>query len=400
MSLSAETCGFPVPGRLLRAIFLAALLIGPAGPLRADDAAQTRERLEREIEERQEALDRLSQEPEPAVIVEETPEIRARDQEDVMVGGSRQVREGDRVPGTVLIGGVYGVERGAVVEGDVTVVGGAATVAGEIEGSLVVVGGSVELEEGAEVGGDVVSIGGPISDHGHTEVGGQKVQVAFGDLAGLGTILGSGISAGPGAWHGHGRDDGGGLFDSSIFEVLYRFFRLGFLLVVVFAVLLLAPGRAASVAALARAQPWRSGLIGLIAEVVFLPILLVSTVVLLVSIIGIPLALVVPPLMVIVLIGFFVIGYAGVASATGGIFERRFDRRYSSFGLVLLGMLLIEGWSLAGEILYLLPGPIKFMAFLALAFGFLVQYVAWTVGLGAALADQAERRRRSRGLPV
>ncbi len=412
MSPIAET----VPSRLRpwrsfwRAAVLGLSLLSAVGPLFADDVPRTREQLEREIEERQEALDRLADEPAvevpaepapidpemPAIRVEKTPESRRRDQEDVTVGGSRTVRSGEVAPGMVLIGGVYEVEKGAKVMGDVTVIGGKAKIAGEMKGGLVVVGGSVQLEPDAKVAGDVVSIGGPIREHGHAEIGGQKVQVAFGDLAGLGTVFGSGISAGPGNWGGDHWGDHGGFFDFSFFEVVYRFFRLGLLLLVVFAVILLAPGRAASVAALARAEPWRAGLIGLIAEVVFLPLLLLVTVVLLVSIIGIPLALVVPPLLVIALVAFFVVGYSGVALATGGIFERRFDRRYPTFGLALLGILLIEGWSLAGEMLFLLPGPIKFMAFLALAFGFFVQYVAWTVGLGAALGDQAERRRRAR----
>jgi hypothetical protein len=116
-----------------------------------------------------------------------------------------------------------------------------------------------------------------------------------------------------------------------------------------------------------------------------------------VSIIGIPLALVVPPLMIVGLIVFFVFGYAGVAMAAGGIFERRFERGYTRYALLLFGILLIEGWSLFGELLLALPGPIKFMAVLALAFGFLVEYVAWTVGLGAAVGDQIERRRLARG---
>ncbi len=40
-------------------------------------------------------------------------------------------------------------------------------------------------------------------------------------------------------------------------------------------------------AALVRHQPWRSGLVGLLAEVVFLPIFLLVVVILLVSVIGI-----------------------------------------------------------------------------------------------------------------
>ncbi len=178
------------------------------------------------------------------------------------------------------------------------------------------------------------------------------------------------------------------------------FLRVGLLLVVAFLVLLLAPDRVRAVAAVVRTQPWRSGLVGLLAQVLFFPAFLLVVVVLLVSVIGIPLVLVVPPLMVIALVIFFLLGYAAVALAAGRIVERRFDKRYPPFALVLLGILLIEGWSLAGEFLMALPGPIKMTAFLALAFGFLVQYVAWTVGLGAVLGELSERRRLARAQAV
>ena len=369
-------------------------------PVFAETPDEKRERLEREIEERQTALDRLAEEPaaeqaaeepaprievEPAgggAVVEELPRSPRADQEDVTLGSSRTVKGGESAPGMVVVGGSFKVEKNGVVEGDVTVVGGSAQIAGELRGTLVVVGGSANLEEGAAVAGDVISIGGPIRDHGRVSVEGERVQVAFGDLGGLGTLF-----------EGHGSPYWG---DFSLLDLMGTFFRTGLLILLILAIVLLAPGRTASVAELARAQPWRSGLIGLIAEVVFLPVLVVVVAILAILIIGIPLVLVVGPLMVLGLIAFFLIGYAGVARAAGGVFERRFDRRYTSWALVLLGILLIEGWSLAGEILLHLPGPIQFMALLALAFGFFVQYLAWTVGLGAAISDQVERRRLER----
>jgi hypothetical protein len=387
-------CAESWPPRRRRAFF-ALLLFCLAAPLVAETPEEKRQRLEREIEERQTALDRLAEEPAeveqaPRIEVEqdvasELPRSSRADHEDVTLGSSRTVRGGESAPGMVVVGGHFKIEKHGVVEGDVTVVGGSAEVDGELKGTLVVVGGSANLGDGAAVEGDVISIGGPIRDHGQVNIEGQRVQVAFGDLGGLGTYF-----------EGHGMPHWDDPLGFSILDLMGTFFRSGLLILVVMAVVLLAPGRTASIAEVVRAQPWRSGLIGLIAEVIFLPVLVVVVAILAISIIGIPLVLVVPPLLVLGLIVFFLIGYAGVARAAGGVFERRFDRRYTSYALVLLGILLIEGWSLAGEVLLYLPGPIQIMAVLALAFGFFVQYLAWTVGLGAAISDQVERRRLQR----
>ncbi len=334
-------------------------------------------------------------EPAPKETEPSRPARRSSGGDDVIFGADRRVRQGEEAGGgMVLLGGRLKVERGGSVGGDVTVLGGGAEVAGVVKGTLVSIGGGVELKDGALVEGDVVSIGGAIRERGDARIEGQRVQIAFGDFGFFGDSFDDFFGDSPFGF-GDGQH-GSRSWGFSIFDLIGRFFRLGLLLVLIFAVVLIAPGRTASIAARVRDEPWRSGLIGLIVQVVFLPVFLLVLVVLLVSIIGIPLALVVPPLMVLALIAFFVVGYSGVAMATGGIIERRFDRHYSSYGLVLLGLLLIEGWSLLGDILVTLPGPIKLMAFLALTFGFFVQYTAWTVGLGAAVSDQVERRRRLR----
>ncbi|HVS45464.1 MAG TPA: hypothetical protein VMS32_02245 [Verrucomicrobiae bacterium] len=61
-------------------------------------------------------------------------------------------------------GGVYFgdvvVERDQVVHGDLTVLGGNATVEGEIDGDLNVVGGSVDQRPGSTITGEVTDVGG------------------------------------------------------------------------------------------------------------------------------------------------------------------------------------------------------------------------------------------------
>lgn len=393
-------------GALLSLLFL---LLAAALPVLAEEPAKTREQLEQEIAERQAELEKLASreqvEEEPSAESTEPVESAAdptgprededasaqrrrhRD-EDVTFGQSRRIVAGHDSGPMVLIGGTLEIEKGAAVEGDATVVGGGARVAGKVFGTLVVIGGGVHLENGADIEGDLISVGAPIREHGDDiRIEGQKVQIAFGDFSGFAPIFGGGDFR-PDHW-----SDG---FGSSLLELLGRLFRIGVLLLVVFLVLLVAPARSAAIASQVASQPWRAGLVGLLAEVLFLPLFLIVVVVLLISVIGIPLVLVVPPLMLVSLVVFLLLGYAGVALAAGRIIERRFGKRYSPFALALCGLALIEGWSLLGELLVGLPGPIQLSGFLALAAGFLIEYLAWTVGLGAVLGDLAERRRLAR----
>ena len=66
--------------------------------------------------------------------------------------------------------------------------------------------------------------------------------------------------------------------------------------------------------------------------------------------------------------------------------QERFDwRDPNAILLMFVGLILIQGWSIGGEALGFLGGPIRVIAWLMLLFGFLIKYVAWTTGLGAIL---------------
>ncbi|MEO1087650.1 MAG: hypothetical protein AAFY88_25730 [Acidobacteriota bacterium] len=136
-------------------------------------------------------------------------------------------------------------------------------------------------------------------------------------------------------------------------------------------------------------EPWKSGLVGLIIEVLFAPLLLLVVVLLVISIVGIPLLVVVPPLFGLLLVVFFTLGLTGSALWAGERMADRFDLRdLNPYLLLGLGLALIYGWSILGEAMSFTPWPIRATAFILLFFGFLVKYVAWTVGLGAAVLDQ------------
>jgi hypothetical protein len=65
-----------------------------------------------------------------------------------------------------------------------------------------------------------------------------------------------------------------------------------------------------------------------------------------------------------------------------------------------VGLLLIWGVTMVGRVLALPGGPIGLAAGLVLLVGFLVEYAAWTVGLGAALLTRFGSNGRLYAQPV
>ena len=87
-----------------------------------------------------------------------------RSGDEFVFGGVFTLDEGDRLRGNLYVfGGVATVEEKARVSGDVIVFGGALDIAGEVEGDITIMGGNVELRETAVVEGDVNSVGGSIT---------------------------------------------------------------------------------------------------------------------------------------------------------------------------------------------------------------------------------------------
>jgi hypothetical protein len=76
-------------------------------------------------------------------------------------------------PGTVHFSGRVRIPTARSIEGDVVVLGGPVQVAGRIFGFLVVINGDLELEPGAVVGGDVLVVGGVVRGEGEAEIAGE-----------------------------------------------------------------------------------------------------------------------------------------------------------------------------------------------------------------------------------
>jgi hypothetical protein len=125
--------------------------------------------------------------------------------------------------------------------------------------------------------------------------------------------------------------------------------------------------------------------VGLLAEILFVPLLILVVFVLAISIIGIPLLVLVPFAILALMLGAF-LGYVAVAERLGRWAERRFGWQFQSIYLVAgVGVVILYAFTLMGRILDLGGGPLRFFAVLCLFVGGLAQYLAWTVGLGGAL---------------
>ena len=314
---------------------------------------------------------------------EDAPERRYRDSQ-VSVGNSLTVHEDEVANEALVFGGPLYVH--GKVAGDAVAVGGSVTVSGEVTGDVAAVGGNLTLEAGAEVFGDVVSVGGDVDIDDEARVRGQIIEVPFGPNLRFGAWPGA-IFGGRHGWHS---DDE--LIALSPWGVATNFMWEAFKLVVLGLlacfVMLIAREPLERVKRRAAAEPWKSGLVGLLVQILFAPLLVLVTLILVISIIGIPLVLLVPFFVLALLLVAF-LGYSGVALGLGELLRDRFGWKLANpYAVLLLGVLTIQIWSVIGDLLDFGWGPLWFFAVMFGIVGALIKYVAWTVGLGAAFLSR------------
>ncbi len=307
---------------------------------------------------------------------------RYRNRRDTQVsfGSGLHIEENESVREVVLFSGPLTVD--GEVDGDATVLLGSAHVDGRIDGSLVVVGGSVYLGPNSVIEGDVVAVGGGIHREPGSEVDGEITQVGVGEAIDLGDLR---IDLGEPDFFWPSFE----LFDFSWFDLFGRAIGLGLLAIVLLFVFLLAPNKVEAISHRAQLEPWKSGLVGLLVEVLFAPLLGLVCIVLLISIVGIPLLIFVLPLMCLAIVFYLLLGFAGVSLSTGRWIQKRFDwQGLGGYLLLMAGLFFLYGWSILGEAMSVTPWPIRLTAILLLMLGFCLKYLAWTIGLGAAILDQ------------
>ncbi|MBM3777630.1 MAG: hypothetical protein FJW23_05230 [Acidimicrobiia bacterium] len=289
----------------------------------------------------------------------------------VRFGGGVTVEADQHVEGDVVaMGGSADVS--GIVDGDLVVLGGSGDVTGTVDGDVVVVGGSLDLGSDAFVGGDVSVVGGTLNRAPGARIRGGVNDVGFG--------------GGP-PWHGHMPGSWAGWQRAwAVGSVIGTLIRGSLLLLAVLLVVAVGGRQVETIGARVAADPLRSGLIGLLAEVLFVPLLLLTTIVLAISIVGIPVLLLMPFAIVLALV-VMLVGFSGAAYQVGQFLRQRAGITSDSpFAAAAIGVVAILALTIAGALIGLggfMVGGV--LGWTIGSVGFLLEYLAWTIGLGAAL---------------
>ena len=274
----------------------------------------------------------------------------------------------------IAIGQDVRVERDEEVTDAAVVILGSLTVEGRVRDGIVVVGGDLHLGPASDVRGEIVLVGGKLTrDAGARQIGSINY-VSFGEWSRLAT-----------AWFPRFSFGGFGDFGQWL-SLAGTLGRLSLLAVLMALMLIVARAPVARVARAAAAEPLRAAVIGLAAEIFFIPFLIVASIALAITIIGIPFVAILVP-MAIVIAGFaLVLGYTALACRLGEWLEDRFGwQPGNAFVSTALGFFLIMGPTLAARVIGLAPQPFRFGVFALLVAGLTIEFLVWTIGLGAAI---------------
>ncbi len=290
---------------------------------------------------------------------------------------------GERV---AVFGGVD-VERNQVVDGQVVTVFGSSRIDGEVKDQVVAVFGSIELGPESRIDGDVTVVAGKLRRAPGSVVTGSAREIGLGGTPSI-------------SFRGMPWWDTFYMFHpfSYTARLMGTVFRVILLMLLGAIALLIAREPVERIAGRVTDEPLKAAVVGVLAELLFFPLLVLTCVILAITIIGIPLLLFVPFLIVgllFVLLG----GFIGAAYSVGGLARARlgsdggqpYVRLFIGILIILTPLLLARMFSVVGGPMYLFAGIMAGIAFL-------VEYVAWTMGFGAALMGMFGRWRSSRGI--
>lgn len=313
------------------------------------------------------SLARAQEEPASRPTDPTSPTLDPRSSSDRQGDRPRSERRDD----IVRIGGSVEVRSDEHVTGDVVAIGGSAKVDGQVDGDVVVIGGALELGPKAVIRRDAVVIGGALRRDAGAVINGAIKEIGFDAMFGERWMR-------RGAW----RWDPMGTF-YPVARFMGTMVRIGLLMLLAGLVILVARTPVEQIADRAAAEPVKSWAIGFLAELLFVPILVFTIVVLAISIVGIPLLLLVP-VAIVALMVVFLVGFTGVAYQIGRLLQGRIDwLRARPYAATLAGIVMILSPLLVARLLGL-TGAGGVVVWLLVATGVVAEYVAWTTGLGAA----------------
>ena len=277
-----------------------------------------------------------------------------------------------RLTGTrIAFGQDVRVERDEEVSDAAIVIGGSLTIDGRVRDGVVVVGGDLHLSATSDVRGEIVIVGGQLTRDPGARQAGSINYISFGE------------------WSRRGF----GWFPSIRFGEVSRWLslagtlaRVSVLAVLMAVILIVARAPVARVGRAAFAEPLRAFLIGLAAEVFFVPFLIAASIGLALTIIGIPFVALLVPIAIVLAVFAFLLGFTALACRAGEWVEDRLGwQPGNAFIATALGSMILLGPTLVARFVDLAAwngGPVTF---LLIAIALTVEFIAWTMGLGAAI---------------
>ena len=274
------------------------------------------------------------------------------------------------------------VDEDQVIQGDAVAILGSVVVNGVVEGDAVAVGGGLTIGPKGRIDGDGVSIGGGVYKDPGAVIRGQMVSIGKGGRWVNGQHVSSRF------FHPTG-------FPFGLFTRVGRLFLfiVWTLLIILLALVVAAIARrpVENVCMKAKKEAFKMGLVGLAAEVLVLPVIVLFCI----TIIGIPIGVVAIPL---VLALAMLLGYTGVSVAVGERFAGAGNGKSIYWSLVV-GILILEGLKLVSALVRLPGGFLGMIGWVIAFIGWAVIYVAATVGLGAVIMTRFGTRPAAPAVP-
>lgn len=262
--------------------------------------------------------------------------------------------------------GDYELAAGATASEPIVVIGGSAVVNGHAADDVLVLGGTLRVGPTAVIDGDVSTIGGEaIIDPAariagrvdHTAIVGPDFDIALPNVGRL--------------WW-------------AAFAFGATLLRLGVILVIALLLTVVAPDWVRTIARRIRSAPVAVAGIGVATQVLFVPAMVAIVAALVISIVGVVLLLAFP----FVLGAAALVWVAGFTAVAMNIGARLRGGGGSAGGAadVAIGFVLIAALTLTAQALSLSAGWVGPVGWFARAAGWVVEWIAWTVGLGGAVA--------------
>jgi hypothetical protein len=283
----------------------------------------------------------------------------------------------------------YYLAADATASEPIVVVGGDAIIDGKTDDDVVVIGGTLRLGPRAIVGGDVVTVGGDAAIDPAATVRG-KIDTASVVFPNVDWQVGGPI------WR-ETRLHWSEWWPLAALSATVL--RLTLVLVISMLLTVIAPGWVRSMGMRASSAV-SAGLVGAIAEILFIPVLIAVVIGLVISIVGIPLLGAIP--FALALGGLaWTGGFAAVAASLGARLRgSSIDRSSSLVSDVMTGFIAISGLTMVAHVIWVGPGWMTPLGWMTSAAGVIVEYLAWTIGLGAALSGRFVRSQAPPPMPA